>query len=426
MKIALNNTFITDNSKDVESGCYFVVSNSNSKYADDALDSGANLISPKQAMELLRLKNCIKIIGITGTNGKTTTAFLLAHTLSNLGHKSAVSGTCGSFVDGKQIAKKGLTTSQILETISYIKQAVESGCEYFIMEVSSHAIAQNRIEGLEFELKIFTNLSQDHLDYHKSFSEYASVKSSFLLDECNKIINGDDLNISYNNTNSLTYSLFSGDIYASSFELKSGINATIKNSTEEANLSLDLHGKFNLYNALGVIGATKKLLNLDLQSICDGLKGFKGVAGRMEIVSHKPAIIVDFAHTPDGIEKVLSSLEGSELIVVFGAGGDRDKSKRPIMGQIVSKYAKVAIVTSDNPRSENPNDIIEEVALLMPKNTIKIQDRKEAITKAMAMQNGEILLILGKGDEDYQEINGVKYPFSDQEVVKEILNKKDK
>lgn len=426
MKIALNNTFITDNSKDVESGCYFVVSNSNSKYADDALDSGANLISPKQAMELLGLKNCIKTIGITGTNGKTTTAFLLAHTLSNLGHKSAVSGTCGSFVDGKQIAKKGLTTSQILETINYIKQAVESGCEYFIMEVSSHAIAQNRIEGLEFELKIFTNLSQDHLDYHKSFSEYASVKSSFLLDECNKIINGDDLNISYNNTNSLTYSLFSGDIYASSFELKSGINATIKNSTEEANLSLDLHGKFNLYNALGVIGATKKLLNLDLQSICDGLKGFKGVAGRMEIVSHKPAIIVDFAHTPDGIEKVLSSLEGSELIVVFGAGGDRDKSKRPIMGQIVSKYAKIAIVTSDNPRSENPNDIIEEVALLMPKNTIKIQDRKEAITKAMAMQNGEILLILGKGDEDYQEINGVKYPFSDQEVVKEILNKKDK
>lgn len=426
MKIALNNTFITDNSKDVESGCYFVVSNSNSKYADDALDSGANLISPKQAMELLELKNCIKIIGITGTNGKTTTAFLLAHTLSNLGHKSAVSGTCGSFIDDRQIAKKGLTTSQILETISYIKQAVESGCEYFIMEVSSHAIAQNRIEGLEFELKIFTNLSQDHLDYHKSFSEYASVKSSFLLDECNKIINGDDLNISYNNTNSLTYSLFSGDIYASSFELKSGINATIKNSTEEANLSLDLHGKFNLYNALGVIGATKKLLNLDLQSICDGLKGFKGVAGRMEIVSHKPAIIVDFAHTPDGIEKVLSSLEGSELIVVFGAGGDRDKSKRPIMGQIVSKYAKVAIVTSDNPRSENPNDIIEEVALLMPKNTIKIQDRKEAITKAMAMQNGEILLILGKGDEDYQEINGVKYPFSDQEVVKEILNKKDK
>lgn len=426
MKIALNNTFITDNSKDVESGCYFVVSNSNSKYADDALDSGANLISPKQAIELLGLKNCIKIIGITGTNGKTTTAFLLAHTLSNLGHKSAVSGTCGSFVDGKQIAKKGLTTSQILETISYIKQAVESGCEYFIMEVSSHAIAQNRIEGLEFALKIFTNLSQDHLDFHKSFDEYARVKSSFLSDSSDKIINGDDLNISYNNTNSLTYSLFSGDIYASSFELKSGINAIIKNGTEEANLSFDLHGKFNLYNALGVIGATKKLLNLDLQSICDGLKGFKGVAGRMEIVSHKPAIIVDFAHTPDGIEKVLSSLEGSELIVVFGAGGDRDKSKRPIMGQIVSKYAKVAIVTSDNPRSENPNDIIEEVALLMPKNTIKIQDRKEAITKAMAMQNGEILLILGKGDEDYQEINGIKYPFSDQEVVKEILNKKDK
>lgn len=424
MKIALNNAFITDNSKDVEPGCYFVVSNSNSKYASEAIKGGANLISPREAIELLGLKDRIKIIGITGTNGKTTTAFLLAHTLSNLGYKSAISGTCGSFVGSKQIAKKGLTTSQILETISYIKEAVDNSCQYFIMEVSSHAIAQNRIEGLEFALKIFTNLTQDHLDYHKSFSEYARVKSSFLSDECDKIINADDENVSYNNSNSLTYSLKNGDIYASKFELKSGIKATIISQNEVANLNLSLHGKFNLYNALGVIGAIKKLLNLNLQSICDALKEFKGVAGRMEIVSHLPAIIVDFAHTPDGIEKVLSSMESSEIIVVFGAGGDRDKSKRAIMGQIVAKYAKIAIVTSDNPRSEDPNDIIEQVASLMPKNVIKIQDRKEAIAKAMAMQNGEVLLILGKGDEDYQEINGVKYPFSDQEVVKEILNKK--
>lgn len=426
MKIALNNGFLTDNSNDVTTGAYFVVTNSNSKYADDALDAGAKLISPRQAIEILGLKERIKIIGITGTNGKTTTAFLLAHTLSNLGYKCAISGTCGSFVDGRQIAKKGLTTSQILETLSYIKEAVECDCKYFIMEVSSHAIAQNRIEGLEFALKIFTNLSQDHLDFHKSFDEYARVKSSFLSDSSDKIINGDDKNISYNALNAFTYSLKNGDIIASNFELKDGIIATIQSKSEIANLSLNLHGKFNLYNALGVISATKKLLNLDLQSICDGLKGFKGVAGRMEIVSHKPAIIVDFAHTPDGIEKVLSSITERELIVVFGAGGDRDKSKRAIMGQIVAKYAKVAIVTSDNPRSEDPNSIIEQVASKMPPNTIKITDRKEAIKRAIDIQNGEVLLILGKGDEDYQEINGIKYPFSDQEVVKEILNKKDK
>ena len=210
----------------------------------------------------------------------------------------------------------------------------------------------------------------------------------------------------------------------SEFELKNGINATIFTDKERANLSLDLHGKFNLYNALGVVGALKKLLNLDLQTISNSLKGFKGVAGRMEIVSHFPTIIVDFAHTPDGIEKVLSSMKNSELIVVFGAGGDRDKTKRPIMGQIVAKYAKIAIVTSDNPRSEDPDEIIEQISSLMPTNTIKIQNRKEAIAKAISIQNDEILLILGKGDEDYQEINGVKYPFSDQEVVKEILSKK--
>ena len=422
MKIALNNGFLTDNSNDVTTGTYFVVTNSNSKYADDALDAGAKLISPRQAIEILGLKERIKIIGITGTNGKTTTAFLLAHTLSNLGYKCAISGTCGSFVDGRQIAKKGLTTSQILETLSYIKEAVECDCKYFIMEVSSHAIAQNRIEGLEFALKIFTNLSQDHLDFHKSFDEYARVKSSFLLDSSDKIINCDDKNISYNTLNALTYSLKNGNIIASNFELKDGIIATIQSKSEIANLSLNLHGKFNLYNALGVIAASKKLLNVDLQSICNALKGFSGVAGRMEIVS--PDIIVDFAHTPDGIEKVLSSITERELIVVFGAGGDRDKSKRAIMGQIVAKYAKVAIVTSDNPRSEDPNSIIEQVASKMPPNTIKITDRKEAIKRAIDIQNGEVLLILGKGDEDYQEINGIKYPFSDQKIVKEILSNK--
>lgn len=422
MKIALNDGFLTDNSNDVATGAYFVVTNSNSKYVDDALDAGAKLISPRQAIEILGLKERIKIIGITGTNGKTTTAFLLAHTLLNLGYKCAISGTCGSFVDGRQIAKKGLTTSQILETLSYIKEAVECDCKYFIMEVSSHAIAQNRIEGLEFALKIFTNLSQDHLDFHKSFDEYARVKSSFLSDSSDKIINCDDKNISYNALNALTYSLKNGNIIASNFELKDGIIATIQSKSEIANLSLNLHGKFNLYNALGVIAASKKLLNLDLQSICDALKGFSGVAGRMEIVS--PDIIVDFAHTPDGIEKVLSSITERELIVVFGAGGDRDKSKRAIMGQIVAKYAKVAIVTSDNPRSEDPNSIIEQVASKMPPNTIKITDRKEAIKRAIDIQNGEVLLILGKGDEDYQEINGIKYPFSDQKIVKEILSNK--
>ncbi|AII13989.1 UDP-N-acetylmuramoylalanyl-D-glutamate 2,6-diaminopimelate ligase [Campylobacter iguaniorum] len=426
MKIALDEVkFITDNSQDCDKNAYFVYTNSNSKFHSKAGEQGATLISPAKAKELLGIGKNIKLIGITGTNGKTTTSAIIASALENLGFKAGLSGTRGTFLGEKQIAPKGLTTSQALETLSYLKAAIDVGCEYFVMEVSSHAIAQNRIEGLDFDLKIFTNLSQDHLDFHKTFDEYARVKSSFFSDETPKLINKDDKFIKFNPKNSMTYSLESeADFFVDKFSLKGGIEASIafkQNST----LKSHLQGKFNLYNLLAAFGAIKFLTNLDDQKIADALGKFEGVEGRVEIVSKNPLVIVDFAHTPDGIEKVLGALSHDELIVVFGAGGDRDRTKRPIMGKIAQKYAKFTVVTSDNPRSEEPDFIIDEIMAGMSLNdkVFRESDRKKAINLALSLaKNGETIVILGKGDEPYQEINGVKHPFSDKLIAQEIIN----
>lgn len=431
MKITLKNgNFITDNSKDCTFGCYFALSNSNAKFENVAKSLGAKIITPKEAKTLLGLDDSIKLVGITGTNGKTTTASAIYETLLNLGFKAGISGTRGAFINGKQIADKGLTTSQILETLNYLKLSKEAGCEYFVMEVSSHAIAQDRIEGLKFALKIFTNLSQDHLDFHKTIEEYARVKSSFFKDITPKLINGDDKNLSYDKTNSMTYGFTSdATFYAFDYSLKGGINATIKTNGEEIKFQSSLQGKFNLYNLLCAFGALKFLTKKSSDEISKALSKFSGAPGRVEIVSRNPLVIVDFAHTPDGIEKLLDALKDEELIVVFGAGGDRDKTKRPVMGQIVQRYAKIAIVTSDNPRSEEPSSIIEDIVskMVLDENVIKEVDRKKAINLALNLaKNGETVVILGKGDEPYQEIKSVKYPFSDKDVVRDILNLNNK
>lgn len=425
MKIALKDgNFITDNSLECQKNCYFVLTNSNNKFAPMAESLGANIISPKQTLNLLNLKP-IKLIGITGTNGKTTTAALICHILNHLGHKTGLCGTRGAFVGDQKIAPKGLTTSQFLETVSYLKTASEAECEYFVMEVSSHAIAQNRIESLEFDLKIFTNLTQDHLDYHKSFDEYSRVKSNFFSDESLKLINSDDKFIKFNKNNAYFYSCQNqeADFFALNCDFNNGINADIRTKFDTYKIKSNMQGKFNLYNILCAFGAVNLLGFNKFDDILEAILEFDGVEGRVEVVSKNPLVIVDFAHTPDGIEKVLSAISHKDLIVVFGAGGDRDKTKRPIMGQIVEKYAKISIITSDNPRSENPDEIINEIKSGMKnQNILCIQDRKEAIKKALNLAtNGEIIAILGKGDETTQEINGVFYPFSDKEVVLNLL-----
>lgn len=422
MKIAINDTFVTDNTSECESGCYFLQTKANAKYQ---APNNVHLISVHECKKLLNINKEIKLIGITGTNGKTTTAAAIYETLLTLGYKAGVCGTRGAFINNTKIDAKSLTTSQILKTLEYLKIASEQECEYFVMEVSSHAIAQDRIEGLKFDLKIFTNLSQDHLDYHKNMQEYADVKNSFLLDDSTKIINIDDKYVKFNHTNAITYALKNNAmIKASEIDLDSGIQAILEISDKSVKFSSSLQGEFNLYNLMAAFGAVKILTNKNIEQISNALAKFNGVEGRMQVVSQNPLVIVDFAHTPDGMEKVLNALRHLSLVVVFGAGGDRDKTKRPLMGQIAQKYARVCVVTSDNPRSEDPMSIIDEIASDMDKtNTILNPDRKEAIKIGLnELKPNEALVILGKGDEDYQEINGIKYPFSDEQVALELLN----
>ena len=419
-------SYITDNSQKCDKNGAFFLTDLNERYLKDAKDRGCtNILNANEVSKILGIKDNIKIIGITGTNGKTTTAAAMYSILLDLNIKVGFQGTRGCFINDSQIAKKGLTTPTIFETMLNIKKAIDEGCKYFIMEVSSHAIAQNRIDGLDFYLKIFTNVTQDHLDYHKSLENYIQIKSSFFSDECMKLINKDDTKIAFNPKNCKTYGIENNATYKIlAYSLNEGISAALAKIEKVYDFTSPMHGFFNLYNITAAISAVDMLKVATIEQICEAVENFAGVAGRMEIVSEKPLIIVDFAHTPDGMEKVLDSMKSKDIVVVFGAGGDRDKNKRAKMGFIASKFAKKIIVTSDNPRSEDPQKIIEDIlqGIKNPKSTVVILDREKALEEAIKWQEkDEVLLILGKGDETYQEINGEKIPFDDREIIKNLI-----
>lgn len=423
MKILFNNTFITDNSKECQENCLWLECEQNVKFKDEALKNGAKIISLNECKKLLNINENIKIIGITGTNGKTTTAALIHHLFNFLGFKSALCGTRGAFIDKEQIGEKGLTTASILQTLHYLALASKAGCEFFIMEVSSHALVQKRIQSLEFVAKIFTNLSQDHLDFHKDFKAYQEAKESFFTDESLKFINIDGIKIAYNKANAFTYGVTNkADYSVSEYSLQNGIKAKLCLKDKNITINSPLQGLFNLYNLLSALACVNELVCVDESSLQKAVSKFQGVSGRVEEVAN--GVIVDFAHTPDGIEKVLEALSYKKLIVVFGAGGDRDKTKRPLMAKAAKKFAQKLIITSDNPRSEEPKAIIKDIlsGISQDESVIVEEDRKKAIQKALKFkQNDEFVVILGKGDENYQEIKGVKHPFSDKEIVKEIL-----
>lgn len=422
MKIPFKDTFITDNSQECQENCLWLECVQNAKFKDEALKKRAKIIDIEECKRLLGIDERIKIISITGTNGKTTTAAIIHHLLNSLNFKSAVCGTRGAFIGEKRIGQKGLTTAPILQTLHYLALASKEACQFFIMEVSSHALVQKRIQNLEFSAKIFTNLSQDHLDFHKDFKEYQRAKESFFTDESLKFINIDAIKIAYNKANAFTYGIKNEADYAvMDFDLDYGIKARLNLKGKILNISSKLTGLFNLYNLLSAISCINELVLIDENALQKALSEFKGVSGRVEEVENN--VIVDFAHTPDGIEKVLCALSHKNLIVVFGAGGDRDKTKRPLMAQAAKKFAKTLIITSDNPRSEETSDIIKDIlsGIKQDEAVIVEEDRKKAIQKALELkQDDEFVVILGKGDENYQEIKGVKYPFSDKEVVRQI------
>ncbi|EAH6039602.1 UDP-N-acetylmuramoyl-L-alanyl-D-glutamate--2,6-diaminopimelate ligase [Campylobacter coli] len=423
MKLKLDQSFITDNTLECEKDCYFLKTAQNMNFASDALEKGAKIIDVEECKKLLKIDENIKIIGITGTNGKTTTAAAIYSILLDLGFKCGLCGTRGAFINDEQIDEKSLTTSPILKTLEYLQLATQKKCDFFIMEVSSHALVQNRIEGLKFAAKIFTNITQDHLDFHGNFENYKAAKELFFTDESLKFINKDTLMIKFNVRNAFTYGIENPSLYqVKAYSLEDGISAIVALKDQSFHIDSLLLGLFNLYNLLAASACVNELVKPNLKDLEKAISGFGGVCGRVEQVAN--GVIVDFAHTPDGIEKVLDTLKNKKLIVVFGAGGDRDKTKRPLMGKIVEHFAKIAIITSDNPRSEEPKDIMNEIlsGFQNPDKALMIEDRKEAINKALKLkEKDDLVVILGKGDENTQEIKGIKHPFSDKAVVNEIL-----
>jgi len=417
--------YITDDTSKIDDETLFLHTAQNNKYYD-VMEKKPECITPDALIDIWKL-TAMKVVGVTGTNGKTTVTAAIYSFLLDLDEKPALQGTRGLFAEEKRIEEKSMTTPSILETLHNMKQTHDLGCNYFIMEVSSHAIDQKRIEGIEFALKVHTNVTSDHLDYHGTVEEYRRIKSLFFADETPKLLNKDDIkNITYNPIGAQSYGVDEPATFkVQAFSLLHGITAGIKHLRTEATFHSPMVGLFNLFNLMAAIGSVQMLTGRNIEEICEVTEHFAGVSGRMEVVSRNPLVIVDFAHTDDGMHAVLESMKDRDISVVFGAGGNRDKGKRPRMGAVAGRYANKIYVTSDNPRDEVPEMILEDIlkGLHGKDNVTACPDRKFAIKLALdALEENEVLLILGKGDEDYQEIKGVKYPFDDRKVVREFLN----
>jgi len=419
-------SYLTDDTLEISEDTQFLLTAQNQKYFKQ-LKEAPSFITPKDLISKWGL-NSIKVVGVTGTNGKTTVTASIYSFLLDLGEKVALQGTRGFFVNEERVQEKIMTTPSILDTLNHIKIAKDRDCRYFIMEVSSHAIDQNRIEDIKFALKVHTNVTSDHLDYHKTIEEYRAVKSRFFADESPKLLNKDDIqNITYNPINAQSYGVDNPATFkVQAFSLKEGIVANIRHLSNEAIFTSPMVGLFNLFNLMASIGATVMLTEKSIDEVCRVVPNFAGVAGRMEVVSINPLVIVDFAHTDDGMIKVLDSMKDRDIVVVFGAGGDRDRTKRARMGTVASTFAKRIFVTSDNPRSEDPAEIIKDIlkGIKDQSNTRAMVDRAFAIQEALkGLKDNEVLMILGKGDEDYMEIKGKKIHFDDREVVRLLLEK---
>ncbi|MXV52772.1 UDP-N-acetylmuramoyl-L-alanyl-D-glutamate--2,6-diaminopimelate ligase [Pedobacter sp. HMF7647] len=379
----------------------------------------------------------LKLVGVTGTNGKTTIATLLYKLFIELGYKTGLLSTVENQINGVIIPSTHTTPDQIALN-ALLHDMVTAGCDYCFMEVSSHAVAQSRIEGLYFTGAVFSNLTHDHLDFHKTFSEYLKAKKAFFdgLDRSAfALTNADDKNgaVMLQNTRAhkKTYGLknladFKGKLVENHF---SGLLLNI----DGEEVWFKLVGSFNAYNLLAVYGASM-LLEQDRNKVLTILSRLSGAEGRFDYVSSGSGIIgiVDYAHTPDAVQNVLSTIhdirKGNEqLITIIGCGGDRDKTKRPVMAQTACDWSDKVILTSDNPRTEDPEAILADMEEgVTPNNKRKvlhITDRKEAIRTAVHLAKpGDIILLAGKGHEKYQEIKGVKHPFDDKKILSEQLN----
>ena len=374
----------------------------------------------------------LKIIALTGTNGKTTTTYLIRQILMLKGLRCDLIGTNQTII-GDEIIESSRTTPESLDLFEIFYKMSESGGEYVVMEVSSHSLELDRVFGITFETAVLTNITQDHLDFHKTMENYANAKAKLFAMSKSAAINTDSdyADVCINNTKGklITYSVDNDSIiHAENIKMSErGVIFDILFEGESHEMRLGIPGMFSVYNALAAICACINI-GVDITDIEKGLVLAKSVKGRIEVVhTNTPyTIIIDYAHTPDGLENIISAVRAfakARVITVFGCGGNRDATKRPKMGSIAEALSDIAIVTSDNPRCEEPDSIIKDILEGMKKdNHITVTNRREAIRHAMEIaQEDDIIILAGKGHETYQEIDHIKHDFDERVVVKEIL-----
>lgn len=457
---------IAFDSRKVEDGFLFVAINGESvdghNYAKKAEQNGAaaivaqkqtdstlpHIIVPDSREAMSRIasewfghpEKKMRFIGITGTNGKTSTAFYVKRILDRLGKKTGMIGTVCNMI-GDKVLKADVTTPEPLALFSLLNDMVNDGVEYVVMEVSSHSICQKRIFGIGFDVAVFTNLTRDHLDYHKTMENYKAAKRQLFDVAKNAVINIDDA-VGKEYYDSININKFSystrynhADFVGKDIKVRpSGVKFQALTIGGIARVGIASPGTFTVYNALGAIGAVCAL-GIKFNEIIPHIMSLGAVDGRAQIISgERPyTVMIDYAHTPDGLENILTSVKKyaqGRIITVFGCGGDRDKTKRPIMGKTVSEHTDFAIVTSDNPRTEDPRAIIDDIlpGMTLPKSHYAvIENRREAIRFAIEMaQEGDVVLLAGKGHEKYQIIGTEKTDFDEQQIavcIMEELNK---
>ena len=449
------------NSKKIKKGDIFIALKTNNdghQYINDAIKNGASKVVVEYGeydIETIKVENTkeylvkylyenyyneikdLKLIGITGTNGKTTTSMLIHNLLNKLGKKCAYIGTNGFYIN-KFIKKLPNTTPEIIDIYELLIEAKNNSCEYVCLETSSHGLDQNRLANIKFDFGVFTNLTHEHLGYHKTMENYALAKQKlFKMLRNNKyaLINIDDKYKEYftlEDNNNIFYGFNNGDYHIINYEINNQESRfTVLYQKKEYKFTTPLLGKHNIYNTLVSIIILNKI-GYSLKEIKTVLKDVESPLGRMEKFTYKTnSIIVDYAHTPDGIENVLKTakeLNPNKIITVIGCGGGTgsDREKRPEMGNLVLSLSDLTIFTNDNPRDEDPNQIIEDLLKEKINNNYIIElDRKEAISKGISLlNNNDILMILGKGHEDYQIIGNTKTYFSDKETVLNLLERK--
>ena len=468
LDVEINN--LDSNSKNIKDGDMFIAikgfSVDGHKYINDAIKAGAKvimveegadlknielpedvtLIMAKDTREALAICSCnfygnpsrkFKLIGVTGTKGKTTTTFMIKEILEKAGYKVGLIGTIETYINCKMISESSRTTPESIELQKTFAQMVEAGVEYVVMEVSSQSLKLHRVDGCTFDMVLFTNFSEDHISEkeHPDMKDYFESKLKLFKMCDNGIINVDDIQVSkvpklFPNSNIMTYGIDNYcEVLAKDITItNSYVDFRVKVSDRNERVKVDIPGRFSVYNALAAICVAKKL-GISSDKVIEALAEIK-VPGRSEMVPNKKEIpiMIDYAHSPESLQNILSAVKSytrGKVISVFGCGGDRDKTKRPIMGEISGRIADFTFITSDNPRTENPEEIVKEIeeGIKKTKGNYKVVvDRTEAIKEAINMATKlDIIVLAGKGHEPYQEINGEKFPFDERIIVNEII-----